>query len=162
MHSTKIVSNIREVSLLLWSTVAARCARLNQTKYLVNISPFHGKNSRKICNIRTGTESLNLCICQSYFDRIPFMRIQNNCSVVTILPVAGKGEEALFPQKISVSPKNCRIICNMRTGSESLNPRISQSYFDYILSIWIQKNCSALSLLPVARKGNEALSTQSR
>ena len=47
MHSTKIVSNIREVSLLLWSTVAARCARLNQTKYLVNISPFMAKTPEK-------------------------------------------------------------------------------------------------------------------
>ena len=77
MHTTKIVYNI----IITWKCTTlklfiisvkylcccgllyARCVCLNQNKDLLNIFPIHSKNSWKICDISTGTESLDPCIC---------------------------------------------------------------------------------------------------
>ena len=42
--------------------LSARYVRLNQNKDLLKMFPFHSSNCRKMCNMRTGAESVNSCI----------------------------------------------------------------------------------------------------
>ena len=61
--------------------LSGTCVRLNQKKGVSEIFPFHSNNCQKMQNMRTGTESINLC--QQFFS-IPrnWLPVRNKYHVI--------------------------------------------------------------------------------